>query len=216
MGERVDSRRDMATRRWPALAIAVAAMVIAAASVALAGGTSPAAKKSINGTKIARGSEPGNRLIGDSVTGKEVKESTLGQVPSADRANTADSAQTATSADSATTAATANTVGGQSAASVKASCPAGTTHVAGGCIKTGPAFAAATYANAIATCGAAGLPTPAQLEQFRVGAGLTGIEWTSDWVGTATVFTVDMATGTVSGTNVATPTPFRCVSTLSN
>jgi hypothetical protein len=52
------------------------------------GGSVYAANK-ISGKTIKRGSEPGNRLKKNSVTGKQVKESALGNVPSASIANTA-------------------------------------------------------------------------------------------------------------------------------
>jgi hypothetical protein len=62
--------------------------------LAIAGGTVYAASK-ISGKTIKKGSEPGNRLKNDSVTGKQVSESTLGTVPSASSAASADTAQVA-------------------------------------------------------------------------------------------------------------------------
>jgi hypothetical protein len=49
--------------------------------IALSGTAYAAAK--INGTQIRRGSIPANRLKNDSVTGKQVREATLGLVPGA-------------------------------------------------------------------------------------------------------------------------------------
>jgi len=57
------------------------------------GGTVYAASK-ISGKTIKRGSEPGNRLKKDTVTGKQVKESTLATVPNATHATNADNAAT--------------------------------------------------------------------------------------------------------------------------
>ena len=42
----------------------------------------------INGKQIKKGSEPGNRLKTDTVTGKQVRESSLETVPDAANANT--------------------------------------------------------------------------------------------------------------------------------
>ena len=87
--------------------------------VALGGGAYAATQ--INGRAISKNSIPGNRLNkhtvagdrlrGDSVTGAQVKESTLGQVPSA---ATAANALSAASAAEATSADTAGTLAGQS------------------------------------------------------------------------------------------------------
>jgi hypothetical protein len=58
------------------------------------GGVGYAATK-INGKTIKKASIPGNRLKKNSVTGKQVNESTLSTVPSADNANNAANAATA-------------------------------------------------------------------------------------------------------------------------
>ncbi len=81
-------------------AAAVLALFIAIGT----GGVYAAGKMKINGKQIQRGSIPGNRLVNHSVTGKQVKSSTLGTVPHADSANTATSANTANTAASANTA----------------------------------------------------------------------------------------------------------------
>lgn len=62
------------------------------------GGTAAGASHLLSGAKIKPGSIPGNRLKKDSVTGTQVKESSLGTVPSAAHATSADTATTATSA----------------------------------------------------------------------------------------------------------------------
>ena len=107
-----------------------AAMVVAGLALAFAlGGTAlagPVARlgKMINGSTIKPHSMPGNRLENDTLTGKQIKESSLGIVPKATNAAHADASDAAASAtnathastaDSATTAATAanaNAVGG--------------------------------------------------------------------------------------------------------
>lgn len=66
-------------RPSPALAVALLALFVALGGVALAA-------TSIDGTTIKVASEPGNRLVGNSVTGRQVKESTLGRVPRAQAA----------------------------------------------------------------------------------------------------------------------------------
>jgi hypothetical protein len=63
-------------RPSPALAVAFVALFVALAGVAMAA-------TSINGTTIRVASEPGNRLVGNSVTGRQIKESKLGTVPRA-------------------------------------------------------------------------------------------------------------------------------------
>jgi hypothetical protein len=195
-----------------AIAIALLAMLAVGAGIAVAG-AAPAAK-AVKGTLVKKGSEPGNRLILDSVTGKQVKESKLAVVPQAQLADTADSATSADHADSATSAINADAVGGTTAAALHLSCPAGTSPSAGICFETGPARAAATWTAAQTACSGAGartLPTPTQLEQFRVGAGLTGTEWTNDLFNTANGYRVNMATGEVTLDVLTNANPFRCV-----
>jgi hypothetical protein len=60
----------------PALLIAVIALFVAL------GGTVYAGSK-ISGKSIKKGSEPGNRIKRDTITGRQVKESSLGEVPKA-------------------------------------------------------------------------------------------------------------------------------------
>jgi hypothetical protein len=81
-----------------------ASMVVAvAALVAATAGTAVAVTAAVNGdTLIKKGTLSGNRLRNDSVTGKQIKESKLGTVPSAKVAATAGSATTAGTATNAT------------------------------------------------------------------------------------------------------------------
>jgi hypothetical protein len=66
-------------RPSPALAVAFVALFVALGGLAVAA-------TSIDGTTIKVASEPGNRLVGNSVTGRQIKESTLGTVPQAETA----------------------------------------------------------------------------------------------------------------------------------
>jgi hypothetical protein len=80
-------------RPRPAMAVALAALVISM------GGTAVAASHLVSGDKlIKRGTLSGNRLRAHTLTGAQINSSTLGQVPSArnaTHATTADSAVTA-------------------------------------------------------------------------------------------------------------------------
>lgn len=197
-----------------ALALAVLALAAAAAGSALAG-SAPLAK-AIKGTLVKKGSEPGNRLILDSVTGKEVSEAKLGEVAKATSADSADSATSADHAGTATTAANAGTVGGESAAQLKVSCPSGSAATAGVCIETGAARAQLGLVAAQAACtsaGGRGLPNPAQLQAFRAGAGagLAGNELTNQFFVPTSSYVVAMATGAMGQVATATGAPFRCV-----
>jgi hypothetical protein len=75
-------------RPSPAMIIALLALFVAF------GGTVYAGTK-ISGKTIRKNSEPGNRIKKDTVTGKQVKESTLGIVPLATSATSAGSASSA-------------------------------------------------------------------------------------------------------------------------
>jgi hypothetical protein len=75
-------------RPSPAMIIALLALFVAF------GGTVYAGTK-ISGKTIRKNSEPGNRIKKDTVTGKQVKESTLGVVPLATSATSATSASSA-------------------------------------------------------------------------------------------------------------------------
>jgi hypothetical protein len=107
-----------------------------------------AASRLVNGNSLIKvNSLSGNRLKSGSVTGKQIKASTLGTVPSAVTAQTATTAETATTANTATTATTAgsapiakvtyatatgNVSPTNSPLAVTATCPSGMTVVGGG------------------------------------------------------------------------------------
>jgi hypothetical protein len=215
----MSTSHDHRRRPSPALFVAALALFVALASTALAVAPPPVAK--VSGAKLKKGSEPGNRFVPDSITGKEVKESKLGTVPQATSAVNATSATHAVSATTATNAGNASTVGGASAASLTVTCPAATRLIGGGCVELGPARAPANYIVASQTCGALGraLPSAAQLLLFTLGGFGPGAgpEISADLfnVGNPPVFiAVDTSTGALSTSAVATA--FRCVAPLSN
>jgi hypothetical protein len=78
--------------------VAIIALVVAAS------GTAVAASNAVSGnTLIKKGSLSANRLVPNSVTGKQINESRLGMVPKANLANSAGSATNATNAGNAAT-----------------------------------------------------------------------------------------------------------------
>jgi hypothetical protein len=133
--------RKLLRRPSPALAVSIIALVLAAS------GTAVAASKLVSGNSLIKvNSLSGNRLKSGSVTGKQIKASTLGTVPSATSAQTA---TTATTAQTATTALSApiskvtyvSNAGpltpyspsvGALLTTVSATCPAGTVAIGGG------------------------------------------------------------------------------------
>lgn len=100
-------RRKFRSRR-PSWAGVSAVLSCLALFVALGGiGYAKTVVKLIDGSKIKKASIPGDRLKNDTVTGKQVKERTLGIVPRSAFASSAGSATTANTAGSANTASNA-------------------------------------------------------------------------------------------------------------
>ncbi len=156
--------------------------------------------KSIPGNRLKPRSVPGNRLKPHSIpanrlapgalpavtasaplTGSDINELTLGQVPSATHADAADSAQSAVDAQTALNA--VNAVDAQMLNGHSAGCLPGTMTFAGACWETSasPAANAPTAARKCAMRGG-GLPEALQLAAFaeEPGVSLTGEEWSSD------------------------------------
>jgi hypothetical protein len=189
----------------PALAISLLALFVAL------GGTVFAAAR-IDGRRIAVRSLPGNRLRprslpgnrlrphsipanrlmpgvleavlpGGQLTGADINELTLGQVPSAAVAESAESAQRAVEAETALTALEAidaETVNGH-----RVGCEPGTGPFAGACWDSSPSLDAATAPEAAASCAARGatLPEALQLAAFAKQSGVVlspGDEWSGD------------------------------------
>ena len=110
----------------PAMGVALVALAFAVSGTSFAEGAATKVGRLVSGTKIKRGSLPGNRLVkgsvkGDriksnSLTGKQIDESTLATVPSALTAKKVGVADRATNAQRATNADNALALGGTAAA----------------------------------------------------------------------------------------------------
>jgi hypothetical protein len=214
----------------PALAVSLVALFAAL------GGTVYAAAERINGKVIKVKSLPGNRLKPHSVpadrlkpgvlgarlsgplTGADINELTLGQVPSAAQAESAETARRAVeagTAESAVNAINAETVNGHSAG-----CLTGTQPFAGACWQSSASGSAATAPDAAAECAALGgtLPEALQLAAFarRPGVNLdAGDEWSGDITNVSGldiygVITVSAASG-VNSTLSTSKRHYRCV-----
>lgn len=218
----------------PALVLAGLALFVAL------GGTVYAAKKKgrIDGNAVKVKSLPGNRLKMRSipanrlkpgvfrqalaeagpVTGAEIEELTLAQVPEAARAIHAD---TATSANDAQTAVNAvNAVNAQTVNGHEAGCLPGTLAFAGACWQSSPSDVAISAPAAANSCAVQGgtLPEALQLAAFSQVPGVNldeGNEWSSD----ITSYTSPdlYSVGTVSSAGVVASTAstnahkYRCV-----
>lgn len=182
----------------PALVIAGLALFVAL------GGTVYAAKKArINGKAVKVKSLPGNRVKLRSIpanrlqpgafaalsaqagpiTGAEIDELTLGQVPEAAHAVNADTAQSATDAQTAVNA--VNAVNAQTVNGHGVGCMPGTEQFAGACwqaFASDTAVSAPAAANSCAVQGGV-LPEALQLASFSQEPGVTldaGWEWSGD------------------------------------
>jgi hypothetical protein len=222
--------------RVPSPALAVAALAL---FVAL-GGTVYAAKKAgINGRAVKVKSLPGNRLKlrsipanrlkrnvlarleaaqSGQITGSEINELTLAQVPEAAHAETADTAQNAVDAQTALNAVnaiTAQTVNGHSAG-----CLPGTEPFAGACWQTSARETAISAPAAASSCAVQGgtLPEALQLAAYAQQPGVAldgGGEWSSDIpvITDENIFAVITvsASGDIDFTSFANTRKFRCV-----
>jgi len=182
------------------------AMVVAGLALFVAlGGTVYAAKKArIDGKAVKVKSLPGNRLkprsipanrlkpgvlkgvlAGQSgpITGAEIDELTLGQVPEAAHAISADTAQSAVDAQTAVNA--VNAVNAQTVNGHGAGCLPGTQAFAGACWQSFSSETAVSAPAAATSCAVQGgtLPEALQLAAFSQQPGVVldgGAEWTSD------------------------------------
>jgi hypothetical protein len=184
-------------RQSPAMAVAAIALFVAL------GGTVYAAKQAkLNGKAIKVKSLPGNRLKPRSVpanrlkpgvlqaaalpapvTGVDVNELTLAQVPSATHAEQADFARSAGDAQTAVNAVNAGNA--QTVNGYGAGCKPGTRLFAGACWQASPSLAALTAPQAAAECAALGgtLPDALHLAAFAREPGVNlheGDEWSSE------------------------------------
>ncbi len=197
------------------------ANVMATIAVFIAlGGSSYAAVK-INGKNIRDRTVAAAKLKRDTVTGRELREASLGRVPAAAVATTAGSAGAADNADR---------LDGQDSSSFRVGCPAGSTRAVGACFEN-QARATSGYISAGRTCGAADarLPTLFELDTFATlpgvslgtgNAGLANYEWTAEAFVTteANAWGVTDYTGTSAFSNfkISEQLSFRCVRPLTN
>jgi hypothetical protein len=192
---------------WPALAVAALALF-----VALGGSVYAATKGKVDGRAVKVKSLPGNRLKLRSVagnrlkphsiaaaalkadvlegwhpstplTGADINELTLGQVPRATYAETAGFAQSANDAQTALNA--VNAIDAQKVNGHSAGCLPETQAFAGACWQSSTSFAAVTAPQAAIECAKQGgaLPDALQLAAFAVQPGIkldAGDEWSSD------------------------------------
>jgi len=219
-------------RHSAALAISAIALF-----VALGGSVYAAKQARINGQAIRAKSIPGNRLkprsiaanrlkpgilhstqaAGGPLTGADINELTLGQVPSATHADSADTAQSAVDAQTALNAVNAvdaKTVNGHSAG-----CLAGARLFAGACWDSSSASAvdAPTAARKCAARGGA-LPEALQLAAFAEEEGVNldpGDEWSSDipvFTGANTYGVATVSASSKINSSLSTNThSYRCV-----
>lgn len=226
-------RRGM---RLPSPALLVAGLAL---FVAL-GGTVYAAKKArIDGKAVKVKSLPGNRLKPHSIaanrlkpgvlkgalgaqsgpiTGAEIDELTLGQVPEAAHAVSADTAQSATDAQTAVNA--VNAVNAQTVNGHSAGCMPGTLPFAGACWQSSTSETAVSAPAAATACAVQGgtLPEALQLAAFSQVPGVTldsGTEWSGDITNMTSqdiyaVVTVS-AGGNLNFTSSTNTRKYRCV-----
>ncbi|HEU4735434.1 MAG TPA: hypothetical protein VFS48_00200 [Solirubrobacterales bacterium] len=222
--------------RLPSPALVVAGLAL---FVAL-GGTVYAAKKGrIDGRAVKVKSLPGNRLkvrsiaanrlkpgvlkgvlAGQSgpITGAEIDELTLGQVPEAAHAISADTAQSAVDAQTAVNA--VNAVNAQTVNGHSAGCLPGTQVFAGACWQSFSSETAVSAPAAATSCAVQGgaLPEALELAAFSQQPGVVldaGTEWSSDVTNMTSqdiyaVVTVS-AGGNINFTSSTNTRKFRCV-----
>jgi hypothetical protein len=192
-------------RPRPATIVAVLALVAALSGSAYAAGRIDGRTvrvKSLPGNRLKLHSVPANRLrsgalgggIAGQITGSQIDERSLGQVPSAAYADVAGTAQSAVDAQTAVNsvnAVNATTVNGHGAG-----CMPGTQPFAGACSASEAAATAPAAAVACAALGGA-LPEALQLAAFAQQPGIKlddGDEWSSD----LTTFSGENAYGVVT------------------
>ncbi len=223
--------------RLPSPALAVSTLAL---FVALGGTVYAAQKMKINGRAIKVKSLPGNRLKVGSVplnrlkpgplpisakgfgsgpiTGAEIDELSLGQVPNAAHAETADTARSAIDAETALNA--VNAVNAQTVNGHGVGCLPGTQSFAGACWQSSSSETALNAPAAAASCAVQGgtLPEALQLAAFSQQPGVVldnGDEWSSDLTNMTgpnayAVVTVSSA-GVVDFTTSTNTHKFRCV-----
>jgi hypothetical protein len=219
-------------RNSPALVVSVIALF-----VALGGSVYAAKQAKIDGKAIKTKSIPGDRLrlrsiaanrlkpgvlgkttaIHTPLTGTDINELTLGQVPSAAHADTADTAQSAVDAQTALNA--VNAIEAQTINGHTVGCLPGTLLFASGCWEAKPSEAlSAPVAASKCTERGAELPEALTLAAFAKQPGITlsaGNEWSSDlttFSGPNAYAVVIVSAQAVLDTDLSTKNhPYRCV-----
>lgn len=223
--------RQGTLRHSPALVIAVVALF-----VALGGSVYAAKRAKIDGAAIRAKSIPGNRLKPRSIpanrlqqgvipqvaadaplTGADINELTLGQVPNAAHADSADSARSALDAQTALNA--VNAVDAQTVNGHSVGCLPGARPFAGACWESSPS-AAVNAPTAARKCAARGgeLPEALELAAFAEEPGVNldkGDEWSSDlttFSGPDAYAVVVVSASSVLNTSLSNQTrAYRCV-----
>lgn len=217
-------------RPSPALIVSLIALFVAMSGTVYAAGKINGKSikvKSLPGNRLKPGSVPANRLApgvlpGLSahapgvVTGLEVDELSLGQVPNAAHADFADTAQSAVDAQTALNA--VNAVNASKINGYEAGCLPGTELFAGACWQTSANATALPAPAAAQSCTAQGgeLPEALQLAAYSQTATLdAGNEWSSDITNVSGpnlygVITVS-ATGEISHMLATILKKYRCV-----
>ena len=219
-------------RLTPATIVALLALVAALAGSAYAAGRIDGRTvkvKSLPGNRLKLGSVPANRLKpgvipaavatpgSEPITGSQIDERSLGQVPSAGYADVAGYAQSAIDAETALNA--VNAVNAQTVNGHNAGCQPGTTPFAGACWQTSANQAAVTAPVAAAACAAQGgtLPEALELAAFAQQPDVTlgASEWSSEipvfsGPGSYGVITVS-PTGQIDSTASTSVRTYRCV-----
>jgi hypothetical protein len=218
-------------RTSPALAVSIIALF-----VALGGSVYAAKKARIDGKAIRAKSIPGNRLKPRSIpanrlmagvmpnvsaaaplTGADINELTLGQVPSAAHADSAESAQSAVDAQTALNA--VNAVNAQTVNGHSVGCLPGTRAFAGACWQSS-SYSPVDAPTAARKCAAKGgeLPEALQLAAFGEEPGVnldSGDEWSGDipvFTGLDTYGVATVSANSEIDSSLSTNThAFRCV-----
>jgi hypothetical protein len=190
-------------------------------------GTSQLKNASVTAAKLHPHSVGAGAVAIDSLTGKQINESTLGEVPKAKSATSADSAisaGTATTAVTASTATNATLLGGAPPASYHDGCPSGMHQSKDLCFEV-DLRTATDFRTALGTCALAGLRVPSigeAAEAFNDLGAPQDNEWTDGFyfegVNALGVTVSEDSTRVLQfgSAALAGPMPYRCVATASD
>lgn len=169
--------------------------------------------RAIGAAKLKGGAVTAPKIGKEAVTGSKIKLSTVGTVPSAQRAASADNAQLV---GGSTVAQITSQAAAQGASAARLRCPAGTVASTGVCF--GPQHEPTSWYEAIEACADEGrtLPTPAELYAYgRVHTQVDpGFEWTGNALSTTEVLAIEAFVGGYGAAerNVfGSSLPYHCV-----